>query len=266
MDGLMDWIAGRSIGRLLLTWLGINAGFGVVYWTACFFAGQGLHEGCEVVGHGARGLAEAVYFSFVTGLSIGFGDIVPVGIVRLLAVVQGALGLLLFGCVVSKLVSHRQEELTEEIHRIAFEDRLGRVRTNLHLVVSEIQEMAVLRRERREAADAFLTRIESAAAVFAGEMRAIHDLLYRPQTAPTEDELEGILAHLDGGLREFTALLDEIGPERRSSPALATNVRSMAALAGEICGDCVPREYASHLKVWMDRVQALGRRLDGAVA
>jgi rhodanese-related sulfurtransferase len=131
-----------SIGALLSTWLGINLGCGVLYWLVSFLPGHGLREAWQPMGHDAAALLEAVYFSFVTGLSIGFGDIVPVGAVRVLAVVQGGACLLVFGAIISKFVSGRQEQLTEEIHRIAFEDRLGRVRTNLHLVVSEIQEIS----------------------------------------------------------------------------------------------------------------------------
>lgn len=259
----LAWIADRSIGTLMATWLGINVTFGFLYWAFSFLPGQGLRELGQPLGHDGAGLLEAIYFSFVTGLSIGFGDVVPNGILRVFAVVEGAACLLVFGAIISKLVSGRQEELTEEIHRIAFEDRLGRVRTNLHLVVREIQEIAELCTDDRQESDAVLARIESAAAVFSGEMRAIHDLLYRPQMAPAEDVLESILAHLDGGLREFSALLRCLSAERRASAALATNVRSLAGLAEEICGECVPREYAPHLKVWMDRVQAHARGLQG---
>jgi hypothetical protein len=84
--------------------------------------------------------------------------------------------------------------------------------------------------------------------------------------APSEDVLESILAHLDGGLREFTSLLACLSPEQRASPALTTNVRSMAGLAEEICGECVPREYAPHMKVWMDRVQSDARGMTVATS
>jgi len=245
-----------SIRQLLVTWLGINLTFGVLYWLISFLPGQGLVEMGKTLGHGPGDLLEAIYFSFVTGLSIGFGDVVPIGVLRLLAVLEGAACLLVFGAIISKLVSGRQEEMTEEIHRIAFEDRLGRVRTNLHLVVREIQEIAELCGDGREPSDGMLARMESAAAVFSGELRAIHDLLYRPQMTPGEDVLESILAHLDGGLREFSNLLTCLRPDQRSSAALMTNVRSMAGLAEEICGECVPREYAPALRVWMDRVQS----------
>jgi len=263
---VVAWVASRSIGSLMATWLGINLAFGVLYWLASFLPGQGLRELGQPLGHGAADLLEALYFSFVTGLSIGFGDVIPHGFLRLLAVVEGAACLLVFGAVISKLVSGRQEELTEEIHRIAFEDRLGRVRTNLHLVVRELQEIAEECGDQVEPPEAMLTRIESAAAVFSGEMRAIHDLLYRPQMAPGEDVLESILAHLDGGLREFSALVNCLSPERRASPALATNLRTMAGLAEEICGDCVPREYTPDLKVWMDRIQGRAHGLQGVGA
>lgn len=252
----LPWISRRSIGSLLATWMLINLGCGVLYWLISFLPAHGLREQGQPLAHGANALLEAIYFSFVTGLSIGFGDIVPVGAVRVLAVIQGGACLLVFGAIISKLVSGRQEELTEAIHRIAFEDRLGRVRTNLHLVVSEIQEIAALCGDGRKAPASMQTRIESAAAVFTGELRAIHDLLYRPQETPDEDVLESILAHLEGGLREFGNLLACVSEESRQAPALAANVRVLASLASEICGSCVPREYAPHLKVWMDRIQA----------
>jgi hypothetical protein len=262
----LPWIARRSIGSLLGTWLLGNLGCGIAYWCISFVPGHGLREAGQPMGHGGAALLEAVYFSFVTGLSIGFGDIVPVGAVRVLAVIQGGACLLVFGAIISKLVSGRQEELTEEIHRITFEDRLGRVRTNLHLVVSEIQEISELVSDGRATPARVQTRIESAAAIFAGELRAIHDLLYRPQTSPDEDVLESILAHLEGGLREFGLLLDGLSADLRGAPAMVANTRVLAALANEICGECVPREYAPHLKVWMDRIQADARALLGARA
>lgn len=250
-----------SVRSLLAVWFVINLVCGFAYWGISFLPAHGLREQGQPLAVGANRLLEAVYFSFVTGLSIGFGDIVPVGAARVLAVGQGAVCLLLFGAIISKLVSGRQEQLTEEIHRVAFEERLGRVRTNLHLVVSEIQDLAEGCARSPGADERIVRRLESAAAIFAGELRTVHDLLYRPQTTPAEDVLESILAHVDGGLREFTALLSCFPPERRATPALVTNVRSIAGLANEICGECVPREHAPHLKAWMDRIQERSRAL-----
>jgi hypothetical protein len=184
-----------------------------------------------------------------------------VGPVRVLAIVEGAAALLIFGIVISKLVSRHQEELTEEIHRITFEDRLGRIRMNLHLVLSELQGIAGMSAEAGARRERILSRVESATAVFAGELQTIHDLLYRPQQTPDEQVLESILASLCAALRELSDLLAFLADAPKGSPRLEGTLRSMAALANEICGECVPRSYAPALKAWMDRIQALARQI-----
>lgn len=255
----MDLLGGCSINRLLTLWLGMIVACGLAYWGLGHWQGQGLRDGSGMGGLEHSGLLSTLYFSFVTALSIGYGDVVPLGMARVLAVVEGAAALLLFGCVVSKLVSRRQEELTEEIHRITYEDRLGRVRTNLHLVLAELQTLAV-QRASLEAQPARITvRVESIAAVFAGELQTVHDLLYRPQQLPGEQVLESILASLAAVFREFAELLESPGFER--SRALNGVLQAMGGLAEEICGECVPRQYADHLKGWMNQVQELARQL-----
>jgi hypothetical protein len=93
----------------------------------------------------------------------------------------------------------------------------------------------------------------------AANFRTIHDLLYRPQLAQDEQAFESILANLAAVYREFGHLL-ECAPARHPRPStLDATLRRMKSLASEICGDCVPREYAGELKGWMDRNQELSR-------
>lgn len=259
--GLIEALGDRPMGYLLLLWVWMVVGFGLIYWVAGAWQGYGLRAGEAFVQVTWEGLVTALYFSFVTALSIGYGDVVPVGPVRVLAIVEGAAALLIFGIVISKLVSRRQEELTEEIHRITFEDRLGRIRMNLHLVLSELQGIAGMSAEAGARRERILSRVESATAVFAGELQTIHDLLYRPQQTPDEQVLESILASLCAALRELSDLLAFLADAPKGSPRLQGTLRSMAALANEICGECVPRAYAPALKAWMDRIQALARQL-----
>src|SRR5205085_7136222 len=136
-----------------------------------------LMEGTTPVAPTLEGLGTALYFSVVTATSVGFGDVAPLGPARILAAAESAAGLLLLGCVISKLVSRRQEQLVEEIHGLAFENHLGRVRTNLHLVLSELQTLSGACTEAAVSRERLLPRVESTAMVFAGDLRAIHDLL-----------------------------------------------------------------------------------------
>ena len=180
---IADWPMERLVGF----WLGMILFFGLLYWCAGLAMGWGLQAGATLIKPDFNGLATAIYFSFVTALSIGYGDVIPLGPLRVLAVVEGITGLLIFGCVISKLVSKRQEELTEDIHRTTFEDRLDRVRTNLHLVFSDFGSVQQLQAEQGALPDLVLRRLESTVRVFRGELQTIHDLLYRRKLMPEED-------------------------------------------------------------------------------
>lgn len=237
-------------------------GFGLFYWVASALFHGGLLEQGQAVSPRFHGLLTSLYFSFVTALSIGYGDVVPSGWARAFAIAEGAGGLLTFGLVISKLVSKRQEEVIDETHRITFEDRLGRVRTNLHLVLSDLQMIAASCSGANERPDRVAFRLESAVAIFDGELRAVHDLLYRPQVPPEEEILESILANLAANMQELSDLLLCLPVEHHLSHNLRRNLRSVHRLASEICGECVPRTYAPDLKDWMDRIQEQSRRLE----
>lgn len=258
----LEALADRSFASLARLWLGLVLGFGVLFWLASALPGWGLREsGGAEVPFTAAGLVEAIYFSFVTALSIGYGDVTPGGMLRIPAIVEGAAALLLFGVLISKLVSRRQEELTAEIHALAFEDRLVRVRSNLHFALSELQELAAICATSPTPPLAVARRVESAVAVFAAELRAIHDLLYRPQQAPEEETLEGILAGLATALDSLAELLACAGAKGARSEGFVRHLATVRRLADEICGHCVPREFAPQLRGWMDRIQQLARSI-----
>ena len=257
----LDAIDSRPTSQLFLFWLAMVVLCGVAYWLAALLGYHGLVAGRVPIGFTAEGLATAIYFSFVTATSVGYGDVVPVGATRVLAIAEAVTGLLVFGAVVAKFVSRRQDTIVREIHRVTFEERLDRVQTNLHLVLSELQAIATMCDDGTVRPERVSVRLESAAMVFAGELRAIHDLLYRPQRAPAEPVLEAILAALAGAFRELTELLACLPTTFVRSTTLDGSLRIMARLADEICGECVPHAYAPALTMWMDRVQEAARRI-----
>jgi potassium channel LctB len=257
----LDLLAGWSLEQLIGFWVGMILCFGLIYWVAGLSMGGGLQAAHGTVQPDLQGLGTALYFSFVTALSIGYGDVVPVGALRILAVTEGIAGLLTFGCVISKLVSRRQEELTEEIHQTTFEDRLDRVRTNLHLVFSDLGAVQQLQAERGALRDQVLRRLESTVRVFRGELQTIHDLLYRSQLTPDEETLESLLANLVICLQGLLDLRAGRNKDDGDSAALQSGLRAIGNLAREICGECVPQNYAPALKESMDQIQELARQL-----
>ncbi len=258
---LLDVVERQSTSQLFLAYLAMIVLCGGVYWLVGLSPYHGLSAGGIPVEMNLRGLATAIYFSFVTATSVGYGDVVPVGAVRIIAVAEAVTGLLIFGAVIAKFVSRRQDEIVREIHRVTFEERLDRVQTNLHLVLSELQAVAMMCDDGTCRPERISARLESAALVFAGELRAIHALLHRPQQAPEEAVLGAILASLAASLHELCELLGYLPAGFSRSPTLEATLKTLARLADEICGECVPQVYTPALTVWMDRIQEIARKI-----
>lgn len=254
----IDLFERRTTADLVWMWLGTIVAFACIYWSVSLAGPGALLEGGQRISAGGSGFLTALYFSFGAATSVALGDVAPIGMLRPLAIAEGIVGLLVFGALVSKILSRRQEQVVGEIHRLAFEDRLERVQTDLHLVLVELQGIAQLVRTPGATDEAIGARADSASGICLAELRTIHGLLYRPQEAPEEAMLEGILAALAIVLRE---LRDLVAGLNSHSPYLVRNVRMLAQLADEICADCVPRRYASNLREWMDTIHGLAGQL-----
>jgi Ion channel len=260
-NALLDLLEGLSTSQIFLVWLGMVVACGLLYWLMGFAHRPGLVDSGKPVAVSLGGLLSALYFSFVTTTSVGYGDVLPIGSARILAIFEAVTGLLIFGALVAKFVSRRQDELVREIFAVTFEARLDRVQTNLHLVLSELQSIAMLCDEGVTQPRRVAARLESAVLVFGGELRAIHSLLYSPQRAPEETVLEAILVALGSALGTLGDVMTCLPVGFDRSPTLQSALRNIRALADDICAECVPQVYAPGLAKWMDRVQETAREI-----
>ncbi len=252
---VLDLVQQRSALQLFIIWIGMVLLSGSTYWLLAIAGEHGLVEAGRPLGIDFRSFASALYFSFVTATSVGYGDIVPVGIARVIAVAEAVAALLIFGAVIAKFVSHRQDEMMSEIHRVTFEERLDRVQTNLHMVISELLSITAMC-ESNATLNGIGTRLDSSALIFLGEMRSIHDLLYQPRLIVEEGVLASILANLSSALTVLSELLQHLPPEFARSQPLDIALENLTSLASEICSNCVPHGYTPRLVFWMDRIQA----------
>jgi potassium channel LctB len=258
---LVELIDRQSTSRLFMVWIALTIFFGMGYWAAGLVHHSGLYEEGRRLDGSLHGLISALYFSFVTVTSVGYGDILPRGIARVMAVAEAITGLLIFGAVISKFVSRRQDQAVAEIHRITFEERLDRIQTNLLMVLSELQWVSMMFADKKTPVERVSARLESTALVFAGELRTVHYLLYRPQQAPEEPVLAGILAGLASALNTLEDCLRAVPDGYARSPVLAHAVKTLSHLAGDICATCVPTVYAPTLTVWMDEIHDIAGRI-----
>ena len=255
------WASNQSLRALFGLWLGTSAFFAVLYWGLAR-GGAGLVVGGAAVGTGLSGLATAFGFSIATAMSSGYGDISAAGWMRLAVLVETALGLVLFGALVSKILGARQEQILNEVHRLTFENRLGRVRTNLHLVLSELAEISGACSDPAVPPRRLRTRIEGVAMIFAGEMQAVRDVVHGGPGNDGSAALESLFACLAAALEELSELLTCLpsGGQPRSGP-LRRSLRRMAQLGADLCGTCTALPPAAALQIWMERVHRLCRTL-----
>lgn len=258
---LVELIDRQSTSRLFLFWLALSLVFGLAYWMAGLLHHSGLYEEGKRLDGGLHGLVSALYFSFVTVTSVGYGDVLPRGIARAMAIVEAISGLLIFGAVISKFVSRRQDQVVAEIHRITYEERIDRILTNLHMVLSELQWVAMMFSERRAPVERINARLDSTVLVFAAELRTIHYLLYRPQQGPEEPVMAAILAGLASALNTLEDCLRGAPNGHARSPVLTHALKTVTHLAGDICATCVPVVYAPTLTVWMDEIHEIASRI-----
>jgi hypothetical protein len=260
-NSFLSLVDRRSTLQLFLVWIGVILASGFGFWLVALMGERGLVEAGSPVGPGLKGLGSSLYFSFVTATSVGYGDIVPVGVARVMAIAEAVAGLLIFGAVVAKFVSHRQDELVSEIHRVTFEERLDRVQTNLHMVITELLSITSMCEGSQVPLQRIGTRLDSIVLIFFGELRATHDLLYQPRLVIEEGVLAAILANLASALTVLSELLASLPSGFARSETLKIGLGNLVRLAGDICGQCVPHSYTPRLIFWMDRIQATARRL-----
>jgi hypothetical protein len=257
----LDLVQQRSTLQLFLIWIAMILLSGFAYWLGALMGDHGLVEAGHPVAADLKGFLSAIYFAFVTATSVGYGDIVPIGGARVIAVSEAIAALLIFGAVVAKFVSHRQDVLVSEIHRITFEERLDRVQTNLHMVISEMLSITEMREAPNPPLNRIRSRLQSSSIVFQGELRTTHDLLYQPRLIIEEGVLSAILASVSSALDAMSELLANLPPEFVRSQLLDISLENIARIAREICSECVPHTYTPRLVFWMDRIHETADRI-----
>jgi hypothetical protein len=258
---LLDLVQQQSTLKLFFLWMGTIAVSGLCFWIGARAGEHGLVEGGHAVGGDFNGFVDAIYFSFVTATSIGYGDIVPVGFARVVACAEAVTALLIFGAVVAKFVSHRSDQLVGEIHRVTFEERLDRIQTNLHVVTSDMISLAAVSEAPDPPLSRIATRLESSMLLFQSELRSIHDLLYQPKLTIEEGVLSAILADLNLTLTVFVDLLTALPKDFPRSQPFGIILQNLNRYAVDICSDCVPHSYTPRLVFWMDRIKATADRI-----
>src|SRR3989344_3551522 len=101
-DKLNTWFDRLTFGHIFIIWACIITVFGILYH---FFSGSASNLFYTRTGGPVSSMLDSIYFSFITATTTGFGDIIPHGFFKVIAIFEAISGLLLLAFVTSKLVS-----------------------------------------------------------------------------------------------------------------------------------------------------------------
>lgn len=130
-----------SYESLACGWIATVLLFGALYFILSALSGQGIAPLPD--GPLWRRIADSLYFSIVTATTVGYGDITPLGLSKILAGMEAVFAYGTFAVVIAKLLSYRQELTLEEMSRLAFESKFVNTRAGLYIVRKDLD--AILR-------------------------------------------------------------------------------------------------------------------------
>lgn len=255
-----EWVSSQSLTILFSVWLGSCAIFALLYWLAGNTA-VSLTSGSARLPRDFASLVTAFGFSIATAMSASYGDVLAAGWMRLAVLGETAAGILIFTALITKILNGSQETVLEEVRRLTYENRLVRLRTNLHFLLSEVAEIAGQCANPAVARRRLQARIESVAAIFAGELDAVRDFVYGHHNTADDAALDGLFACLASGLEDLADLLTCLPEGRERSGALRRSLRTIAQLGDDLCGTCMVGTRPPTLIHNMDRVHRVCRAL-----
>jgi hypothetical protein len=127
-----------SIKQIIGIWaLGIIV-FGLLYFSLSFTASHLSYNG-ESLTANANGFANSIYFSFITAMTIGYNDIVPIGFSKLLVILEAIFSAALFALLIAKIASI---EIKHQVEELSFEESTNSAVSELYIFRSDIRNIS----------------------------------------------------------------------------------------------------------------------------
>lgn len=130
LSTIVRFLDNVSFVALLLLWIGLVIFFGFIY-----------AAGAPALFNQEVNLGNAIYYSFIASATVGFGPLIPTGYAKFLAILEFLASLLLYGIVISKLVSFKQEIILDEVYTISFHEKINRLRSMLYLFRADLNRV-----------------------------------------------------------------------------------------------------------------------------
>jgi potassium channel LctB len=187
-----SWFDKLSFAAILVVWITLVFFFGLAYY---FLSSGNTYLHYNPAQGAVQGIFNHVYFSFITATTTGFGDIIPMGYFKVIAIVEVIFGFLLLAVVTSKFVSIKQNIILGEIYELSFHERVNRLRSsllvfrqNISRIISKVEEKEI---HKREISDLY-TYISS----FEDILREVYGIVVKPENSEYTKTLDPLNTEL----------------------------------------------------------------------
>ena len=130
-----------SLSQVIGLWISGVLVFGLIYF-ALTFTNHPLMYNDEPLTSNVNGLGNSLYFSFITAMTIGYNDIVPVGYSKLAVVLEAIFSVAILGIFVAKIVAIKQETLEQEVEELSFEESTNSAISELYIFRNDIRNIS----------------------------------------------------------------------------------------------------------------------------
>ncbi len=234
--------------RYFVFWIGLIVTCAFVYHALGYLPGNGLVDSVspETNPHDFR---TALYFSIVTGTTVGYGDILPHGFSRGLAAIEAILSFVLLAGFVTQIASRRQDIAIADLHSLAKDSLFNNFRHALYISRKDI--------------DRIINKIDAHSTLDAHDWRNVYMSLRHIQTqirkhvpelyandrhlgAIDEDHEQLILDSVERTLKRVRELVDALettGTTCSSDERCSTELESIVRVSRRSFGTLLPRPY-----------------------
>ncbi len=257
--------------------------FGSVFFLLSFTDDHGIYNNASKITTDLTGYLDAIYFSFVTSTSLGYGDIRPLGVSRIFSVIEVVLSLFIFGIAISKIFSVKQERILNELYEFSFQERVTRIITGLYNFRAEIDSVIHKLNEKhltKHETEDVLDYIEGNLHSFTSYLIDINKILVQKEaklrgkfTSSTSEGFRNnlsdfkvniILDNLRNSMEKIEELITALNEKKISwkSKAIVKNLETVFGLIEGVCIDCISIRHTSiHETIKELRVHAgIGKR------
>ncbi len=126
--------------RYLALWIAVIVLFAIFYFGMSYVPGNGLSD-ITPRSNVSHRMSTALYFSVITGTTVGYGDVLPFGYTRALAALEAIVSFVLLATFVTRIASRHQDAAIADLHSLAQDSLFNNFRHGLFIARKDMDKI-----------------------------------------------------------------------------------------------------------------------------